>query len=307
MSLSVRDLVRGFGPRLALDGVSLDVGRGELHGFVGVNGAGKSTTMRIIAGLVTAQGGTVEWCGSPVSETERRRFALMPEQRGLYPRMRVGEQLEHFARLRGLRRADAAGATARWLDRLEVGHATGRQAQELSHGNQQRVQLAACLVGNPELLLLDEPFSGLDIVGVRLVSEILAELAAAGTAILLSSHQLDIVQRVCSTLTIIDRGRTVISSDPTLAGGSRPRIVEADVDAPREWVDELWGASELSHDGTTVRLVLDERTDPHQVLEVAARHGRVRSFRQREPDLEELLMMVLAADDAGARAPEVVA
>ena len=173
--LELRDLARRYGDVVALDGISFRVEAGQMFGFVGPNGAGKTTTMRIVLGVLSADRGQVRWRGAAVSADTRTRFGYMPEERGLYPKMRVRDQLVYFARLHGIGAAAAVAAAERWIDRLGLSDRAGDRVEQLSLGNQQRVQLAAAMVHDPELLVLDEPFSGLDPVGVDVLSGVLAE------------------------------------------------------------------------------------------------------------------------------------
>ena len=205
--LEVRDLTKRYGDVVALGGASFSVAPGRIVGFLGPNGAGKTTTMRAILGLVRPDGGEVRWMGEPVGPGERARFGYMPEERGLYPRMKVGDQLVYLAELSGMTSGAAKEAAASWLGRLGLGDRAGARLEELSHGNQQRVQLAAALVHDPELVVLDEPFAGLDPIGVQALAEMLAQTAATGVAVLFSSHQLDLVEDVCQDVVIIDHGR----------------------------------------------------------------------------------------------------
>ena len=186
-------------------------------GFLGPNGAGKTTTMRAIFGLTDLEAGTVRWNGKRVGHAERRRFGYMPEERGLYPSMLVGEQIEYLGRLHGLDQAQAADAARTWLERLDIADRSGSKVEALSHGNQQRVQLAAALVHDPELLVLDEPLAGLDPAGIEAIGQVLVERAQAGCCVLFSSHQLDLVEDLCEQVTIIDHGRLVAAGH-----GGRP-------------------------------------------------------------------------------------
>ncbi len=195
----------------ALDGVSISAAPGEIVGLVGRNGAGKTTTMRSIMGIVVPDSGTVTWDGRPVGREERLRFGYMPEERGLYPQMRLADQVAYFGRLHGMDDAAARGAAAAWLERLGLAERSADKLIALSHGNQQRVQLAVALVHAPELLVLDEPFAGLDPEAIDSLTEVLRELAAAGAAILFSSHQLELVERICRRVEILDSGRVLAS------------------------------------------------------------------------------------------------
>jgi ABC-2 type transport system ATP-binding protein len=204
-------LYKAYGPNQVLEGVSFAVAPGQMFGFCGSNGAGKTTTMRIAMGLARADAGEVRWAGRPVDEAVRRRIGYMPEERGLYPKMKVGEQLTYFARLHGMGAAAAARAAAAWADRLGLGERRGDRVEKLSLGNQQRVQLAAALVSEPDVLILDEPFSGLDPVGVDSLAEALLEQCRRGVPVVFSSHQLDLVERLCDAVGILARGKIVAS------------------------------------------------------------------------------------------------
>ncbi|MGO1562478.1 ABC transporter, ATP-binding protein [Actinomycetales bacterium JB111] len=207
--LELQNLNKSYGRIRALKDMSFTVGSGELFGFVGSNGAGKTTTMRIVLGVLAADSGSVTYDGKPLDLDLRRRVGYMPEERGLYPKMKVGDQLRFLARLHGLSAADAASATDRWTERLGVASRRGDDVESLSLGNQQRVQLAAALVHEPEVLVLDEPFSGLDPVAVDVMSDVLKERAAAGVPVIFSSHQLDLVERLCHRVGIVSAGSMV--------------------------------------------------------------------------------------------------
>ena len=198
-------------------------------GFVGPNGAGKTSTMRIVMGVLEHDSGRVLWRGRPVDARARARFGYMPEERGLYPKMRVRAQLSYLAQLHGLAAGAAGRAADRWIERLGIEQRSGDRVEELSLGNQQRVQLAAALVHDPELLVLDEPFSGLDPVGVDALSEVLAERAREGIPVVFSSHMLELVERLCDAVAIVSRGR-VVATGPVAEGRSLAQLFRESVD-----------------------------------------------------------------------------
>jgi ABC-2 type transport system ATP-binding protein len=286
--LELRGLKRSYGDIVALDNVSFTVREGEMFGFIGPNGAGKTTAMRIILGVLEADAGEVLWRGHPMDDEARRRVGYMPEERGLYPKMRVRDQLEYFARLHGLSTHDAQEATTYWTERLGVAERAGDRVEALSLGNQQRVQLAAALVHGPELLVLDEPFSGLDPVGVDALAEVLAEQAANGVPVIFSSHQLGLVERLCEAVAIINRGRLVASGpveELRASGGERRWQVEV-ADAAGDWASGLDGVTVLEkHDG---RVVLAIEGDEQRVLDAARAAGRVTLFSDVQPSLAQL-------------------
>src|ERR1700730_15674812 len=221
-SLELVRLSRRYGEIVALQDLSFTVSAGELFGFVGSNGAGKTTTMRIVMGVLAADSGVVRWGGAPVTFETHRRFGYMPEERGLYPKMRVLEQLIYLAQLHGVEPAAAGRSAIAWLERLGLSERRNDEVQKLSRGNQQRVQLAAALVFEPELLVLDEPFAGLDPVAVDVMSEVLRDRANAGIPVIFSSHQLDIVERLCDRVGIIKAGQMVVTGTVTELRSSGP-------------------------------------------------------------------------------------
>ena len=290
--LRVDAIGKRFGEVTALDGCSFTVERGRMLGFLGPNGAGKTTTMRAIFGLVELDAGSVLWDGRPIGPVERLRFGYMPEERGLYPRMRVGDQLAYLGRLHGLDARAAHAAASEWLTRLGIAERLDAKVVELSHGNQQRVQLAAALVHTPELLVLDEPFAGLDPVAVRTLAQVLREQAARGVAVLFSSHQLDLVEEICEDVVIVDRGRIVADGnlDALKRASERRRIALRLEGAPPGWEPETGGVDVVERANGDLRLLVDRDVDPQAVLGAAERAGSVVGFSYGPPSLAELFL-----------------
>jgi ABC-2 type transport system ATP-binding protein len=290
--LRLRDLTKRYGSIQALDACSFSVERGRMLGFLGPNGAGKTTTMRAIFGLVEPDGGEVLWEGRPVGLEQRLRFGYMPEERGLYPRMPVGEQLVYFGRLHGMGRDEARAAASEWLDRLDLGDRATAKLEELSHGNQQRAQLAAALLHEPELLVLDEPFAGLDPVAVQTLAEVLRAEAARGAAVLFSSHQLELVQDICEEVAIVDHGRVVATGNlDALRRRSQRRQIELQLDgAPSQWLPHVPGVELVERHNGSVRLSADRHVDPEQILAEAERTAEVIGFSYGPPSLAELFL-----------------
>ena len=290
--LTVADIEKRFGALEALAGCSFTVERGSMLGFLGPNGAGKTTAMRAVFGLVDLDAGELLWDGDPITLTERLRFGYMPEERGLYPRMPVGDQIEYFARLHGLEAPMARTAAADWLARLGLGERMGAKVEELSHGNQQRAQLAAALVHGPELLVLDEPFAGLDPVAVHTLARVLRDEAARGAAVVFSSHQLDLVEDICQDVAIIDHGRIAASGDlATLRRSSQSRRVALQLDgAPPEWKPDIAGVQLVDRHNGDLRLLVGRDVDPDMVLAAAQRTARVVEFAYGPPSLDELFL-----------------
>jgi len=288
--LELDGLTRRYGSLTALDHLSFSVGPGKVTGFLGPNGAGKTTTMRAVFGLTALDAGTIRWNGTPVRQAQRSRFGYMPEERGLYPGMRVGEQVEYFGRLHKMSPAAAAAGAAAWLERLGVADRAGDKVESLSQGNQQRVQLATALVHDPDLLILDEPLSGLDPVGIDAVAGVLTGQARSGKCVLLSSHQLDLVENLCESVVIIDHGRLVAAGevDDLTTRGKRRLVVRVAGDRDGDWARALPGVTLSELDGGAVRLVLDAAADPQLVLRAAMAAGPVTEFAVRRRRLSEV-------------------
>ena len=293
--LEITDLAKRYGSIVALDGASFTAAPGRLVGFLGPNGAGKTTAMRCVFGLVRPDRGETRWNGQSIDRLTRLRFGYMPEQRGLYPRMRVADQLSYFAQHHGMTARDAKAATARWLDRLGLGDRAASKLEDLSHGNQQRVQLGAALVHDPELLVLDEPFSGLDPLGIATMSEILHERAAAGVGVLFSSHQLDLVEDLCEDVVIIARGRIVAagSIDALRAASGRRHLDVEVVGTGGSWLDGRRDLTIVDRRGDLVRLLVGADADLTGLLAAASAAGPVRRFSFQPPALSELFMEVV--------------
>ena len=296
--LELSGLSKRFGSLQALDDLSLSLDRGEIVGFVGANGAGKSTTMRIVMGVLHADAGTVTWKGAPVDAAIRRGIGYMPEERGLYPRMKVAEQLIYLARLHGLSASAAKAAANRWTERLGLEERRGDEVQSLSLGNQQRVQLAAALVSDPELLILDEPFSGLDPVAVDVMSHVIQERAAAGVPTLFSSHQLDVVERLCNRVVIIRSGRLVADGTiPELQATEAPRwrvvVEQAAGSAPVEAASLNLTAPAVELDDAGRLVITAAGADEQELLSTAQRLGTVRELGPVRHRLTEIFRDVL--------------
>ncbi|MFF7632474.1 ABC transporter ATP-binding protein [Kitasatospora sp. NPDC008050] len=295
--LEVDRVSKRYGDTVALREMTFDVRSGEIFGFVGSNGAGKTTTMRIVLGVLAADAGEVRWAGDRVTLRTRSRIGYMPEERGLYPRMRVGEQLEYLARLHGLSAAEAARATREWTERLGVASRIGDEVQKLSLGNQQRVQLAAALVHDPVILVLDEPFSGLDPVAVDVMSEVLRDKAAAGVPVIFSSHQLELVERLCDRVGIVRSG-AMVACGPVdeLRSGGELVVVDAPA-APSGWAGGVAGVASHRMEGGRTVLELAPGADDQAVLAAALATGPVREFARRRPSLTELFRHVVSEQE----------
>jgi ABC-2 type transport system ATP-binding protein len=292
-------LVRTYGSVHALDGMSFTVRPGAVTGFLGPNGAGKTTAMRAIFGLTALDAGVVRWEGRPIDADVRRRFGYLPEERGLYPTMRVGDQLRYLGQLRGLEKAEATRRSEAWLERLDLADRVRSNLEDLSLGNQQRIQLISALIHEPDALILDEPFSGLDPIAVDALSKVLVSEARRGATVLFSSHQLDLVEHLCEDAVIVDHGRAVAHGPlDELAAGHDP-VLEIDVpdDPDASWTAELDSAryTVLGNANGAVRLSLVtgdggivEGAQP--ALDAARRAGAVNRFGFERRSLAEVFL-----------------
>lgn len=297
--LDIEHLHKRYGEVVALDDMTFSVAAGEVFGFVGSNGAGKTTTMRIVLGVLAADSGQVRYGGRPVDFVSRRHIGYMPEERGLYPKMRVGEQLIYLARLHDMSPAAARTAARTWAERLGVDSRFNDEVQALSLGNQQRVQLAAALVHDPAILVLDEPFSGLDPVAVDVMSTVLAERAAAGVPVVFSSHQLDLVQRICDRVGIVKAGHMVACGSVAELQSTAPaQLVVGAPSAAPGWAAQVPGVTTLSDTVGHSVLELAPGADDQAVLRAALATGSVTEFSWRKPDLTELFRHVVTTEAA---------
>lgn len=297
--LKVIGVSRAFGEQVALDDVSFTVRPGRMTGFVGANGAGKTTAMRIILGVLAPDAGRVELGGRELTLPVRARFGYMPEERGLYPKMKIREQLVYLGRVHGLDTATARRRTDELLESLGLADRADDLLQTLSLGNQQRVQVAAALVHDPILLVLDEPFSGLDPLAVDDMGGRLRQRAADGVPVLFSSHQLELVERLCDDIVIIDRGRVVAAGEAaslrTARAGRRYRLVVDPASAldPASLLAAVPGATLDSQDGPGVVVDLPPDADEQSLLAAAQAQGTVREFALVRPSLAEIFREVV--------------
>jgi len=292
--LTVDRLKKSFGPVTALDGCCIEVKSGQMLGLLGPNGAGKTTLMRAVFGLIRPDEGVITWHGGAIDAGTRRRFGYMPEERGLYPKLEVRWQLVYLGRLHGMSELDAGAAADRWLEEFALADRATSRVNELSHGNQQRVQLIAALIHDPELVILDEPFAGLDPIASEFMAGVLADLAARGTAILFSSHQLDVVEDLCREVVIMHHGRVVLEGAiDELRAASDARYVEATGETTA-WVAELPGAEVVHRSDGKARVRLRPGSSLESVAGVLSGAG-VTQFVYEPPPLSEVFREAAAS------------
>lgn len=292
-TVEVRDLTRRFGDRTVVDRVSFDVKPGRMTGFVGANGAGKTTTMRMIMGVLNQHGGSVHWNGRPIGAGDRSRFGYMPEERGLYPKQRIADQLGYLGQLHGMERSRALGEAHRLLERFGLAERAKDRLETLSLGNQQRVQVAAALLHDPVALILDEPFSGLDPTAVDAMVELLSEYMTRGVPVLFSSHQLDLIDRLCDDLVVLAEGTVRLAGPVTQLRASRPERYRLVCTADAGWIRDQHGVDVLDLDGSTAIVQPANPEARTRLTREAAERGMV-EFARLRPSLGDLYREAVA-------------
>jgi ABC-2 type transport system ATP-binding protein len=305
VTLDIDHVTKRFADTTALDDLALTVPRGSIFGFLGANGAGKTTTMRICLGILRADIGEIRWNGMPTADLSRRTWGYLPEERGLYPRMSVLDQLVYFASLYG-EPVDIARRSARhWLTRFRIADNADRKAEELSKGNQQKVQFIAALLHGPDVLLMDEPFTALDPVNLALLREAFVELRDEGRTILFSTHQMESAESLSENLAIIDHGRVVASGTLSdLQRSSRARTIRLGLDGESlpVWLGAIPGVLAMRPGAGFTELELDDSIEPSAILAATLERGaRVTHFEVAAPSLEAIFIEKVghaASDDA---------
>jgi ABC-2 type transport system ATP-binding protein len=294
MTLDIDRVTKRFGRTVALDQLSFDVPKGRIFGFLGANGAGKTTTMRICLGILRADDGEVRWDGAPAWDLPRRTFGYLPEERGLYPRLTVIEQLVYFASLYGEPAGQARTNAHTWLERFRIPDLADRRAEELSKGNQQKVQFIAAILHRPDVLLMDEPFTGLDPVNLSLLRDAFLELRDEGRTIIFSTHQMEAAEALCESLAIVDHGRLVAGGTlGELKRTSQARTVRLGIEGEilPTWLTSIDGVVAVRPGAGFTELELRAGTEPRDVLAAAlARGALVTRFEVAEPSLEAIFI-----------------
>lgn len=300
MSLVIEQISKRFGSVQAVQDVSFRVTAGRVCGLLGSNGAGKTTTMRMIMRIFLPDAGTIMWRDVPITDAIRRGFGYLPEERGLYPKMQVREQLIYLTQLKGLSAGDAAVRVDRWIERLELGEYAKRRVEALSKGNQQKVQFAAAAASGPDLCILDEPFTGLDPVNTVIMEEAFRELARSGTTLLFSSHNLDQVEALCDDVVLLHRSLLILSGSlREVKKSTRRESVRLVMDTgDYSFLERVVGITVRQAQGAGVEIAFPSGQNPNTILQEAAAHGTVVEYSLGEPSLREIYLEKVGGVDA---------
>ncbi len=299
MGLKVTGVSKSFGTFQAIKDLSMEVREGALFGFLGANGAGKTTTMRMILDLFRPDTGQITWNGKDVREVPRRNWGYLPEERGLYPKMRVDEQLLFLARLNGLAKRDAEKELTEWLERFQISANRTKKIEELSKGNQQKVQFLATILHDPTILIMDEPFSGLDPVNANVLKEAFVEMHRRGKTILFSTHQLEQAEELCQEIVIINKGQSVVQGsvrEIKQQSGRHVARLKLDNDPEAPWLEQLAGVQVTKRREDYIEMQIQAHLNPNVIVEAALHHGGIISrFELTEPSLTDIFIEKVGA------------
>ncbi|BBH22172.1 putative ABC transporter ATP-binding protein YhaQ [Paenibacillus baekrokdamisoli] len=289
--LQVDQVVKQYGDKTAVNGISFEVAEGEIYGLLGANGAGKTTTMRMVLGLIYPDGGSIRYNGKSYSSDQLKSLGYLPEERGLYPKIKVSDQILYLAQLRGMSRKDADSNLKRWLDRFSVPEYYGKRVEELSKGNQQKIQFIASVIHNPKIVIMDEAFSGLDPVNVELLKSTVKELRDAGSSILFSTHRMEHVEELCRNITILHKSNAVLEGNLKAIKKKFPRervILATDSDVVG--LESVGGVSKVNRHEYGYELMIDREEAGRPILELAMAQTNVSRFEILEPTLNEIFI-----------------
>ena len=310
MGLIVEHISKSFGNFQAIKDLSMEVREGAMFGFLGANGAGKTTTMRMILDIIRPDSGQITWNGNDVREVPRRNWGYLPEERGLYPKMVVEEQLLFLARLNGLSKQTARKELDEWFERFQINTNRKKKVEELSKGNQQKVQFLAAILHDPTILIMDEPFSGLDPVNASVLKEAFLEMHRRGKTIIFSTHQLEQVEEMCEDIVIINKGQTVVQGsvrDVKRQHGRNVIRLKLDNDPEARWLDTLEGIQVTKRRQDYIEMQIQTHLNPNLIVEAALQHGgNITRFELAEPSLTDIFIEAvgnIALPDAPSTIP----
>lgn len=296
MSLQLENVTKRFGSFTAVNNLTLSIPEKAMFGFLGANGAGKTTTFRMILGLLTANEGRITWNQREINDAASAFIGYLPEERGLYPKLKVKDQLIYLARLRGMDKQEAAKELSKWLDRFHIPAYENKRVEELSKGNQQKIQFIAAVLHKPTLLILDEPFSGLDPVNVEMLKSAVLDLKENGSTIVFSSHRMEHVEEMCESLCIMHHGQPVVHGslrEVKSAFGKKNVVIHADMDL--QFLEQFHGVFNWKKTTEGVKLQIENEETAQAILNQIAGKGFIRKFELEEPSLNDIFIEKVGA------------
>jgi ABC-2 type transport system ATP-binding protein len=296
MTLQLKNVTKQFGKNVAVNNLSLEIPENEMFGFLGGNGAGKTTTFRMILGLLEKTSGEITWNGEKIDYGKSRIIGYLPEERGLYPKLKVKEQIIYLARLRGMERKEVIGELEKWLERFKVPEYMDKRVEELSKGNQQKIQFISAVIHKPELLILDEPFSGLDPINVEMLKEAVIDLKNQGTSIVFSSHRMEHVEELCEHLCILQKGNPVVQgslSEIKRSFGKKNLLIHADM--PLEFLKTFEGVTKFKQTMNGCIMQISNENISQEIFRELQGKGFVRKFELEEPSLNDIFIEKVGA------------
>ena len=309
LAVSLNDIRKTFGSHRAVDGLSFEIARGTVFGLLGRNGAGKSTTIRMIMDIIRPDSGSIEVLGRPMDGEVKDRLGYMPEERGLYPKMKVLDMLEYFGAVKGLKPKEARRRALPWLERLELDEWKDKKVEDLSKGMQQKAQFITTVLNEPDVLILDEPFSGMDPVNQEIFRELLLEINRKGTTLIFSTHVMESAERLCNQIALIDKGRAVLNGSlASIKEKFGNNTVQLEFDGDGSFLEAMAGVERLHRYERFVEINLAEGHNPQGLLEAAAGRLQVRRFEVMEPTLHNIFIdQVGRSPDEDSETREVAA
>ncbi|MEN6575215.1 MAG: ATP-binding cassette domain-containing protein [Phycisphaerales bacterium] len=293
-AIELQEVRKSFGAVRAVDGLNIHVPQGAVYGFLGPNGAGKTTTLRMIMDIIRPDSGEIQMFGEPASSTARSRVGYMPEERGLYRKMTAAAVLRYFGSLKGMTAEQLGQRVPAWLERIDLAGYANKKVEELSRGMHQKLQFAVTVIHDPELVILDEPFSGLDPVNQDMLREIIDGMRASGRTVLFSTHGMHEAEQLCDFIVLIDKGRVVVDGTlEQIRAGHESRVVSIDLEGDAGFVARLSQVTALRHDGRRIDVTLRDGADPQELLRLLVERARVRAFEIKQPSLHEIFVRLV--------------
>ncbi len=298
-AIELENVCKSFGVVRAVDGLSVRVPQGAVYGFLGPNGAGKTTTLRMVMDIIRPDSGAIRLFGAPASSPARDRIGYMPEERGLYRKMTASAVLDYFGSLKGMTGAALRQRTAEWLERMNLADRANKKVEELSRGMHQKLQFAVTVVNDPELVILDEPFSGLDPVNQDLLWEIIARIRREGRTVLFSTHVMHEAERLCDFIVLINKGRVVVDGTlDEIRAGHESHTISVELEGEADFIRLLRPVAAVKPDGRRLNVTLKEGADPQDLLKALVERVRVRAFEIKQPTLHEIFVRLVGGTDA---------